>query len=321
MRQTPEQLLDQARAARRREAPSCSRCTSPTATPRPTTWCMAAAARVGRAADAVLPGQARGRLPVGRGRALAGQRSSGGIKLHPRAEQFTLDHPDGPGAGCGRPRARAADADPRRPGIPALGAHAVQLAAEFPQRVFHPRPRRDVRSVVDLAGRPPTTRTCCSTPHGGCRPTSGAVLAGAPRPDPVRLRLALRARPRLGGLPAALALQVGLSPRAGPLDRLRAVAADRRRRAAACPPARRSASASARRTCCSIALRVPDAGSDRDDARQRGGPEMLALARLACDVPDGDRRRAGVRGDPRACSMPSIRPAPRTRSTGGAWRC
>ncbi len=55
-----------------------------------------------------------------------------GIKLHPRAEQFTLDHPD--------VRKLAALADERGlpmlihagRGIPALGSHAVQLAGEYP---------------------------------------------------------------------------------------------------------------------------------------------------------------------------------------------
>ena len=55
-----------------------------------------------------------------------------GIKLHPRAEQFTLDHP--------AVRDLAAIAHERSlpmlihagRGIPALGAHAVELAASFP---------------------------------------------------------------------------------------------------------------------------------------------------------------------------------------------
>jgi predicted TIM-barrel fold metal-dependent hydrolase len=55
-----------------------------------------------------------------------------GIKLHPRAEQFTLDHPV--------VKQLAALADERRlpilihagRGIPALGLHAVDLVAEFP---------------------------------------------------------------------------------------------------------------------------------------------------------------------------------------------
>jgi predicted TIM-barrel fold metal-dependent hydrolase len=55
-----------------------------------------------------------------------------GIKLHPRAEQFTLDHP--------RVRKLVAIADERTlpvlihagRGIPALGLHAVELSTEFP---------------------------------------------------------------------------------------------------------------------------------------------------------------------------------------------
>ncbi len=57
-----------------------------------------------------------------------------GIKLHPRAEQFTLDHPE--------VRSLAALADERGlpmlihagRGIPALGAHAVKLAEISPGR-------------------------------------------------------------------------------------------------------------------------------------------------------------------------------------------
>jgi uncharacterized protein len=60
-------------------------------------------------------------------------RGAKGIKLHPRAENFTLDHP--------QVRRLAALAHERRlpilihagRGIPALGLHAVELAGEFPQ--------------------------------------------------------------------------------------------------------------------------------------------------------------------------------------------
>ena len=59
-----------------------------------------------------------------------------GIKLHPRAEQFTLDHP--------AVRELAQIADERRlpilihagRGIPALGRHTVALAREFPDARF-----------------------------------------------------------------------------------------------------------------------------------------------------------------------------------------
>jgi hypothetical protein len=60
------------------------------------------------------------------------QAGARGIKLHPRAEQFTLDHPQVAGL--------VALADERRlpvlihagRGIPALGLHAVELAERFP---------------------------------------------------------------------------------------------------------------------------------------------------------------------------------------------
>ncbi len=59
-------------------------------------------------------------------------RGARGIKLHPRAEEFTLDHPE--------VRSLVALADERRlpvlihagRGIPALGLHAVRLADDFP---------------------------------------------------------------------------------------------------------------------------------------------------------------------------------------------
>jgi hypothetical protein len=61
---------------------------------------------------------------------------AGGIKLHPRAEQFTLDHP-----AVRELAALAADRDMPMlvhagRGIPALGAHMVELAAEFPAARF-----------------------------------------------------------------------------------------------------------------------------------------------------------------------------------------
>ena len=69
---------------------------------------------------------------AGRGRALPGRRARAGIKLHPRAEDFALDHP--------ALRDVFALADERRlpvlvhagRGIPALGRHAVELCGRYP---------------------------------------------------------------------------------------------------------------------------------------------------------------------------------------------
>ena len=77
---------------------------------------------------------ATGTAPDEARRALAA--GAKGIKLHPRAEQFTLDHP--------AVRELAQIADERRlpilihagRGIPALGRHTVELAGEFPDARF-----------------------------------------------------------------------------------------------------------------------------------------------------------------------------------------
>src|SRR5579875_856995 len=63
-------------------------------------------------------------------RALA--RGARGIKLHPRAERFTLDHPDVRRLAALAHERRLPILIPAGRGIPALGEHAVRLAAEFP---------------------------------------------------------------------------------------------------------------------------------------------------------------------------------------------
>jgi len=76
-----------------------------------------------------------------------------GIKLHPRAEQFTLDHP--------AVKQLAALANERRlpilihagRGIPALGLHAVQPAGEFPDCPLSTSDAADDLLWLDLGGR------------------------------------------------------------------------------------------------------------------------------------------------------------------------
>ena len=119
-----------------------------------------------------------------------------GIKLHPRAERFGLADPE-----VGEIMAFA---DERRlpvivhagRGIPSLGRDALDARARLPARPAHPRARRDRRSGLDLArgGGPaqPVLRHRL-VEHG--RP-AGAVRADPARPDPVRLRHAIRAHGR-----------------------------------------------------------------------------------------------------------------------------
>jgi uncharacterized protein len=130
MSQTPEQLLENLRAAEARGA-FVFPMHEPDGYPPANDMVIEAAAsadglltpfcRVRPGADAVAEAE----------RALAA--GAKGIKLHPRAEEFTLDHPD--------VRALVAIADERElpvlihagRGIPALGLHAVDLAGDFPR--------------------------------------------------------------------------------------------------------------------------------------------------------------------------------------------
>ena len=100
------------------------------------------AGRRRRAAHPVLPGEPpRPRRSAEAERSLAA--GAKGIKLHPRAEQFTLDHPARARAGRARQRALAADADPRRPRDPRTRCCTPWSSpSEFPDARLHPRPRR-----------------------------------------------------------------------------------------------------------------------------------------------------------------------------------
>ena len=110
-------------------ARSCSRCTSPADTRPPTTW-SSPRPRPPRPAVPVLPARPA-RLPARRARRClaAGAR---GIKFHPRAEDFNLDHPDAPG----RVRPRRGERLPilchAGRGIPALGRHSIEVCARHP---------------------------------------------------------------------------------------------------------------------------------------------------------------------------------------------
>ena len=104
MRQSPEELLACC-VSRTPAAASSSRCTSPTATPPPTTWCSRRPRRLtGCSSRSAASTPTTTRSPRPSARSTVGAR---GIKLHPRAEQFTLDHPAVPVAvRAGRTSAR-----------------------------------------------------------------------------------------------------------------------------------------------------------------------------------------------------------------------
>ncbi|MGB0098063.1 MAG: amidohydrolase family protein [Solirubrobacteraceae bacterium] len=208
-----------------------------------------------------------------------------GIKLHPRAEQFTLDHP--------AVRSLVALAHERTlpvlihagRGIPALGLHAVDLAEEFPNarlilahaaicdlswiwRVAADYPQllfdtawwipSDMMALFSLV--PPGQILFASDAPYGHTATSAAFQMRWP-------------------------LQLGLSA-----DQIRSIAFGQSLRIAAGQPLQPAGPAIGERE------RAPHVLLDRVSefvllgaiATMRGGDgtEMLALARLACDVPD-----------------------------------
>jgi predicted TIM-barrel fold metal-dependent hydrolase len=209
-----------------------------------------------------------------------------GIKFHPRAEQFTLDHP--------KVRNVVALANERRlpilihagRGIPALGLHAVQLAGDFP----------DARLILAHAGICDLSwiwRVAPDHPNllfdsAWWMPADLLSLFSLVPPGQIVFasdapygRTALAAAFQL-----RIALQVGMS-----LEQIRSIASEQSLRLAAGEPLQPCGPAVGERE------RPPHLLLDRvaeflllgTIASMRGvteaGQEMLALARLALDVP------------------------------------
>jgi uncharacterized protein len=228
-----------------------------------------------------------GDAPAEARRALAA--GARGIKLHPRAEQFTLDHP------AVRELA-AIVAEEQLPmlvhagrGIPALGEHMVRLAAEFPQARFilaH-------AGITDLAWlwkvAPDHPNLLFDTSWW-----AGADLEALFSLVPPGQILFASDAPYGQPLVSAITqlrtmLQVGLSP-----EQIRSIASGQSLRIAAREPLAALGSAVGERDHGAHVLldRVADFTmlgaimTIRGDPDGRGA-EMLALARLACNVPDG----------------------------------
>jgi predicted TIM-barrel fold metal-dependent hydrolase len=209
-----------------------------------------------------------------------------GIKLHPRAEQFTLDHP--------ALRSLAAIADERGlpvlihagRGIPALGAHVVELAAEFPNARFilaHAgicdlswiwRAAADLPNLLfDTAWWMPADLQALFSlvPPGQILFASDAPYGATAMSSVFQLRSAL---------------QVGLST-----EQVRSVSGGQALRIAAGESLQPVGPAVGERERAPHVLldRVSEfvmLGAIATMRDNDGGPEMLALARLACDVPD-----------------------------------
>jgi hypothetical protein len=210
---------------------------------------------------------------------------AGGIKLHPRAEGFTLDHPE--------VRRVVSLADERRlpvlihagRGIPALGLHAVQLATEF----------AEARLILAHAGICDLSwiwRVAPDHPNllfdtAWWMPADLYTLFTLVPPG--QIVFASDAPYGQTGMAASFmlrsALQAGLSP-----AQIKSIASGQALRIAAREPLEPAGPAIGEHE------RAPHALLDRVSeflllgtiASMRGadGTEMLALARLACDVPE-----------------------------------
>jgi uncharacterized protein len=209
-----------------------------------------------------------------------------GIKLHPRAEQFTLDHPD--------VRSLVAIADERQlpmlvhagRGIPALGAHMAQLAEAFP----------GARLILAHAGITDLSwiwRVAADLPNllfdtAWWMPADLQALFALVPPGQVLFasdapygHTAMSAVTQLRS-----AIQVGLSA-----EQVRCIASEQSLRIAAGEPLKPAGPAVGEHDRASHLLldRVSEfvmLGAIATMRGNEGGPEMLALARLACDVPD-----------------------------------
>jgi predicted TIM-barrel fold metal-dependent hydrolase len=284
MSQTPEQLLAILEAAEARGA-FVFPMHEPDGYPAANDMVIEAAARSeGRLTPFCRVSPNSGDAPSEAERALAA--GARGIKLHPRAEQFTLDH--------SAVRALGAIADERSlpilihagRGIPALGEHAVALAREFP----------DARIILAHAGICDLSwiwRVAAHLPNllfdtAWWLPADLQALFSLVPPG--QILFASDAPYGATGMSLVFqlrsALQAGLS-----LEQVKSIAGQQSLRLAAGKPLRPAGPAVGERERAPHVLldRVSEfvmLGAIATMRSSDGGPEMLALARLACEVPD-----------------------------------
>jgi len=208
-----------------------------------------------------------------------------GIKLHPRAEQFTLDHP--------AVRELAAIADERSlpilihagRGIPALGLHTVELAEAYPNArlILAHAAVSDLSWIWRVAPDYPNLLfdTAWWMPSDlealfSLVPPGQIVFASDAPYGATAVSAAFQLR---------IALQVGLSP-----EQLRSIASEQALRLAAGEPLKPAGPAvgETQRAPHVLLDRLADALLLAVISAFRGADptESLALARLACDVPE-----------------------------------
>lgn len=213
-------------------------------------------------------------------------RGARGIKLHPRAERFTLDHPQ-------VQRLVALAHERRLPvlihagrGIPALGLHAVELTEQF----------RDARVILAHAAISDLSwlwRVAPDHPNlffdtAWWMPADILALYSLVPPGQILFASDAPYGRTWGGVAFMLrmALQAGLSA-----DQIRSVAGGQALRIAAGEPLEPVGPAVGERERAPHVLldRVAEfvmLGALATMRQSEAGPEMLALARLACQVPD-----------------------------------
>ena len=208
-----------------------------------------------------------------------------GIKLHPRAEQFTLDHPG--------VRAVVALASERRlpvlihagRGIPALGLHAVELAEAFPgaRLILAHAAVSDLSWIWRVAPDHPNLFFDSAWWIPADMQTLFSLV------PPGQILFASDAPYGATGFSAAFqlrtALQVGLSP-----EQIRSVASEQALRIAEGEPPQPCGPAVGEQDRASHSLldRVAQYLMLASIASMRGADptELVALGRLACDVPE-----------------------------------
>jgi hypothetical protein len=208
-----------------------------------------------------------------------------GIKLHPRAEQFTLEHPE--------VRRLAALADERRlpilihagRGIPALGRHAVELAGEFPgaRLILAHAAICDLSWIWRVAGEHPNLLFDTSW----WMPSDLKTLFSLIPPG----QILFASDAPYGATAAAAAVQLRLAIECGlSTQQIRSVTSEQALRVAAGEDLEPAGPAVGEREQAPHLLldRVVSFLMLGAIATMRGGPgeEMIAIARQCCEVPD-----------------------------------